>query len=156
MKHTIDFFRNTISERGTLADDERTLLFILPLIQVAWAHGAISPREALAIFEIAREDGIDPTHWFNEKIDSFLVYQPSAKFFEDSIDLINETLAQLTVKEREEQVATLLRRCEKVAAAAGDRDPMDVNHRISVEEEGVLASLYATFGRQRAEGARVR
>ena len=156
MKHTIDFFRNTISERGTLADDERTLLFILPLIQVAWAHGAISPREALAIFEIAREDGIDPTHWFNEKIDSFLVYQPSARFFEDSIDLINETLAQLTVKEREEQVATLLQRCEKVAAAAGDRDPMDVNHRISVEEEGVLASLYATFGRQRAEGARVR
>ena len=125
-------------------------------IQVAWAHGAISPREALAIFEIAREDGIDPTHWFNEKIDSFLVYQPSARFFEDSIDLINETLAQLTVKEREEQVATLLRRCEKVAAAAGDRDPMDVNHRISVEEEGVLASLYATFGRQSAEGARVR
>ena len=156
MKHTIDFFRNTISERGKLSDDERTLLFILPLIQVAWAHGAISPREALAIFEIAREDGIDPTHWFNEKIDSFLVYQPSAKFFEDSLDLINETLTQMTVKEREEKIATMLGRCEKVAAAAGDRDPMDVNHRISVEEEGVLTRLYSTFGRQRAEGARVR
>ena len=156
MKHTIDFFRNTISERGTLADDERTLLFILPLIQVAWAHGAISPREALAIFEIAREDGIDPTHWFNEKIDSFLVYQPSARFFEDATDVINETLAQMTVKEREVQIASLLRRCEKVAAAAGDRDPMDVNHRISVEEEGVLTRLYSTFGRQRAEGARLR
>lgn len=156
MKHTIDFFRNAINENGKLNEDERTLLFMIPLIQVAWSHGAISPREALAIFEIAREDGIDSTHWFNEKIDTFLVYQPSAKFFEDSTDLINETLSQMTVKEREEQIATLLRRCEKVAASAGDRDPMDVDHRISVEEKHLLNRLYASFGRQSAEGACMR
>ena len=154
MKHTIDFFRNAINEHGKLNEDERTLLFMIPLIQVAWSHGAISAREALIIFEIAREDGIDPTHWFNEKIDSFLVYQPSARFFEDCIELMNATLAQLTVKEREQQISTLLQRCEKVAAAAGDRDPMDVDHRISTEEANVLSELYSTFGRERASGAR--
>jgi hypothetical protein len=155
MKHTIDFFRHAIEENGHLADDERALLFVLPLIQVAWAHGAISPREALAIFEIAREDGIDATHWFNEKIDSFLVYQPSMNFFDDAIGMIRETLSGMMVKEREAEIAKMLSRCEKIAASAGDRSPMDVDHRISAEERRVLDDLYAMFGRSRTENARV-
>ncbi len=155
MKHTMDFFRNAIEEREELSDDERALLFTLPLVQVAWAHGAISPREALVIFEIAREDGIDATHWFNEKIDGFLVYQPSVKFFDDAIGLIRETLMGMMVKEREAHVAKMLSRCEKVAASAGDRSPMDVDHRISAEERRVLDDLYALFGRPGTGNARV-
>ena len=59
MKHTIEFFRNAIENNGSLEKDERALLFLIPLVQVAWAHGGVSPREALCIFEAAREDGID-------------------------------------------------------------------------------------------------
>ena len=146
MKHTMDFFRNAINDHGQLEKDERSLLFMLPIIQVAWAHGAISPREAFAIFEIAREDGIDPTHWFNEKIDSFLMYQPSSKFYEDALDLIRSTIADMTVKERKETVAKLISRSERVAAAAGDRSPMDVDHRVSEEEKKVIDLLYEAFG----------
>ena len=155
MKHTIDFFRHAIEENGHLADDERALLFVLPLIQVAWAHGAISPREALAIFEIAREDGIDATHWFNEKIDSFLVYQPSLTFFDEALGIIRQTLSEMTVKKREFEIAKLLSRCEKVAASAGDRSPMDVEHRISAEERRVLDDLRALFSLPITETARI-
>lgn len=155
MKHTIEFFRNAIEENGHLADDERALLFVLPLIQVAWAHGAISPREALTIFAIAREDGIDATHWFNEKIDSFLVYQPSIRFFDEALGVIKETLSGMTVKEREAAIAKLLSRCEKVAASAGDRSPMDVDHRISAEERRVMDDLYALLGMSRTDLSRV-
>ena len=155
MKHTIDFFQHAIEINGSLADEERALLFVLPLIQVAWAHGAISPREALAIFEFAREDGIDATHWFNEKIDSFLVYQPSVKFFDDALGMIGETLSGMTVKHREAEVAKLLSRCEKVAASAGDKSPMDIEHRISSEERRVLDDLRAIFGLPITEIARV-
>ncbi|MDI1240955.1 MAG: hypothetical protein PSX80_03415 [bacterium] len=147
MKHTIDFFRNAIEERGSLSEDERTLLFMLPVIQVAWAHGAISPREALAIFEMAREDGIDSTHWFNEKIDAFLVYQPSAQFYEDALELIRSTVGDMTVRQRESAVSQLISRSEKVAAAAGDRSPMDVDHRVSEQESRVIEMLYRVFGR---------
>lgn len=155
MKHTIEFFRHAIEENGNLADDERALLFVLPLIQVAWAHGAISPREALTIFEIAREDGIDATHWFNERVDSFLVYQPSTKFFGDALGMIRETLSGMMVRKREAEIAKLLSRCEKVAASAGDKCQMDVDHRISLEEVRVLDDLYALFGMPRTEIARV-
>lgn len=147
MKHTIEFFRNALAEKGELNVQERGLLFLLPLVQVAWAHAAISPREALVIFEAAREEGIDARHWFNEKLDSFLVYQPSRRFFEESLEIIREELSRMTVSEREAEISKLLRRCETVAAAAGDKTLMDTNHHVSPEEEGVLAELREILGK---------
>lgn len=149
MKHTIDFFRSNIAENGELGEEERRFLFLLPLVQVAWAHSAISPREALVIFEAARADGIDARHWFNEKLDSFLVYQPSVKFFEECLDLIRETLSRMTVRDRKDAVVKLLRRCEAVAAAAGDSSLMDTNHRVTSEEKRVLDQLQEIFGKRR-------
>jgi hypothetical protein len=151
MKHTIEFFRNTIAEKGELCEQERVLLFLLPLIHVAWAHSAISPREALVIFEAAREEGIDARHWFNEKLDSFLVYQPSARFFEECLEVIHEELSRMTVREREAAVGTLLRRCEAVAAAAGDKTLMDTNHRVTPEERRVLDQLRVNLGKRRTD-----
>lgn len=154
MKHTIDFFRNAINERGKLAEDEISLLFLIPLVQVAWAHGGISPREALCIFEAAREDGIDARHWFNEKLDSFLVYQPSTKFFGDCLELIDESLKQMTVRERKRILWRLMQRCEQVAA--GDHSLMDVDHRITSEERRLLDELCAFFEFPRDPGRKSR
>lgn len=148
MKHTIDFFRDAINAKGALDEQEQALLFLLPLVQVAWAHSAISPREALAIFEAAREEGIDSRHWFNQKLDSFLVYQPSTRFFEDCLELIRETLERMTVRKREASVAKLIERCEAVAAAAGDKSPMDVDHRVTPEEQRVLNQLREILGKR--------
>ena len=153
MKHTIEFFRNTVAEKGELGEQERALLFLLPLVQVAWAHSAISPREALVIFEAAREEGIDARHWFNEKLDSFLVYQPSSRFFEECIELIGHELSAMKVKERETAVQTLLRRCEAVAAVAGDGTQMDTNHRVTPDEMRVLDQFREILGKRRPDPA---
>lgn len=149
MKHTIEFFRDAIAEKGKMDAEELTLLYLIPLVQVAWAHGAVSPREAQYIFEVAREDGIDAAHWFNEKLDAFLIYQPSVKFFEDVLDLIDESFASMTVAERDRLALKLVARCEKIAAAAGDKSPMDTDHRISAEEREVLDRLRAMFIRSK-------
>lgn len=156
MKHTVDFFKSQIEEKGKLDEDELSLLFLIPLVQVAWAHGAISPREALCIFEAAREDGLDPTHWFNEKLDSFLIYQPSTKFFEDCLALMKQSLAAMSVRERKELTNRLLGRCEKVAAAAGDKSLMDVDHRITADERRLLDELNAFFGLPNEPGRKKR
>jgi hypothetical protein len=148
MKHTIEFFRDAIIEKGGLDEQEQALLFLLPLVQVAWAHSAISPREALVIFEVAREEGIDGRHWFNQKLDCFLVYQPSSKFFGDCLDLIRETLAMMTVRKSEATVEKLIARCEAVAAAAGDKSPMDTDHRVTPEEQRVLGQLREILGKR--------
>ena len=55
----INDFTNEQRRAGELDENEGKLLFLVPLVQVAWAHGAISPRERQLVFEAARAEGID-------------------------------------------------------------------------------------------------
>jgi hypothetical protein len=121
-----------------LTTDEISLLYLMPLIQMAWVCGAISPHEKQVIFSSARSEGVDELHEFNNVIDEFLTYQPSQAFFEKCLELINSGLDDMTVKERSKIKATILQRCKKVAASAGDRSLMDVDHNISNEEVHLL------------------
>lgn len=134
---------STETDLTALADN--TILFLVPLIQMAWAHGAISPREKRVIFDAAREDGIDERHRFNETLDRWLVYQPSAKFFGDCLKQIEERKKMMTVKEREQIRKKVLSRCRRVAETAGDSSPMDTDHRVSSEEKILLDELTDIF-----------
>ena len=120
---------------------ETSILFLVPLIQTAWAHGAISPREKQLIFDSAREDGIEERHHLNHILDRWLVYQPSASFFADCLGQIRERLRLMTVKERELTRTKILDRCRNVAETAGGKSPMDINHHISREEKELLEEL---------------
>lgn len=127
-------------------NDEKTLLFLMPLIQMAWVCSAVSPREKHVIFLAAREDNIDEKHIFNDLIDHLLKIQPSKKFFEDCIDKINHLLASMTVIERNKIKSKILERCKKVAAAAGKKSLMDTNHHISDDERLFLLKLKEQLG----------
>lgn len=140
MKRSIEIFEQT-ENTDTLSEDDLKLLFMIPLIQTAWVCGAVSPREKRRIFDAAREDGIDARHRLNDTIDEFLMYQPSQRFFEHCIGLINEHLTRLTVTERNAIKSKLMTRCNAVAASAGSNSLMDVDHRISAEEHHLLTRL---------------
>lgn len=140
MKRRNTLFENTESI-DILTEEERSLLFLMPLIQTAWACGAVSPREKQVIYTAAREESIDERHEFNNAIDEWLNYQPSQEFFEDCLLLISNHLKQMTVKDRKELKAKILSRCDKVAASAGGKSLMDTNHHISAEERHLLNRL---------------
>jgi hypothetical protein len=110
----------------------------MPLVEMAWAHGAISPREKYLIFAAAREDSIDERHEMNDTLADLLRYQPSRAFFEDCLTLIAEKLRLMTIRERTRQNDKILRRCRAVAASAGEKSLMDLNHHISPEEKSLL------------------
>ncbi len=129
------------SSQNEMTDEDTSLLFLIPLVQMAWVHGAISPREKQVIFDAAREEGIDHRSSLNDTIDNWLVYQPSRQFYDECLLLIQTELQSMTVKERDQKRNKLLTRCQTVAASAGDRSPLDVNHRISLEEKELLAEL---------------
>jgi hypothetical protein len=147
MKYREKFFSNEsdndISSKNE--SDKKSMLFLVPLVQTAWAHGAVSPREKQVIFEAAREDGIDETHDFNTELDRWLIYQPSREFFDECLEQIESELRAMTVKKRGEKLEMLLRRCERVAASAGDKSRMDINHAVSVEEKNLLAAIKQTL-----------
>ena len=124
-----------------LTEQEKSLLFLTPLIQTAWVCGGVSPREKQVIYKAAREEAIDERHQFNDIIDEWLKYQPSQIFFDDCIALINNSLEKMTVKERNLLKTKILQRCNQVAASAGGKSLMDINHHISPNEEHLLNRL---------------
>jgi len=128
---------NLILKQTELSEMEPAFLHLMPLVQIAWAHGAISPREKQKIFDAARADQIDERSALNDTLADLLKYQPSQSFFDDCLSLIAENLRQMTVRERIELREKILHRCREVAAA-GEKSLMDLNHHISPEELNLL------------------
>ncbi len=140
MKYKRDIFAD-LNEETNLTSDEKSLLFLVPLIQMAWVCSAVSPREKHIIFLAARNDEIDERHDYNDVIDEWLKIQPSQIFYDKCLSHIGYLLRSMTVVEREKLKATIIDRCEKVALAAGSKSLMDVDHRISLAEEELLSEI---------------
>lgn len=129
------------SSRNLMTDEDMSLLFLMPLVQMAWAHGAISPREKRVIFDAAREEGIDHRSSLNDTLDRWLVYQPSRPFYDECSGLIKTALKTMTVKVRDQKRDKIVERCRTVAASAGGKSLMDINHHVSTEERELLGEL---------------
>lgn len=127
--------------RDQLSETEMPLLFLIPLIETAWAHGAIARSEKQLIFTAARAEQIDERHPLNHTLDELLIYQPGQKFFDNCLSLIKTELAAMNVKAREAARSNLVNRCRQIAAAAGGNSVMDVDKSTSPEEREVLARL---------------
>lgn len=129
---------NLILKQTELSEIEPAFLYLMPLVQIAWAHGAISPREKRKIFDAARADRIDERSPLNDTLADLLKYQPSRAFFDDCLSQIAEDLRRMTVRERTDLREKILHRCREVAASAGEKSLMDLNHHISSEERNLL------------------
>ncbi|MCU0239763.1 MAG: hypothetical protein MUC29_10000 [Pyrinomonadaceae bacterium] len=140
MKRKTDLFTN-VEKVDELTQEELSLLYLIPLVQTAWACGAVSPREKQVIYQSARTEQIDEKHQFNDIIHEWLLYQPSKSFFDNCLFLINDSLEKMTVKERQALKTKILQRCNEVAASAGGKSLMDINHHISDEEKHLLNRL---------------
>lgn len=127
--------------RENLSAAELPLLFLVPLVETAWAHGAIAAGERRLIFTAAREEQIDETHFLNDTLAELLVYQPSQRFFDECRSQIKTELEAMTVKERETKLRKLVSRCRRIAAEAGGNSAMDVEKFTSAEEREMLARL---------------
>ncbi|HQU84883.1 MAG TPA: hypothetical protein PKY59_17220 [Pyrinomonadaceae bacterium] len=138
MKHTKTLL---IFEKEELTENESALLYLIPLVQTAWSHAAVAPREKKLIFDAAREDGIDERDPFNDLLDLLLTYQPSGEFFETCLSRISENFSRMTKNKRNDLRDRILSRCHSVAASAGTNSAMDTNHHISVEERLYLQRL---------------
>ena len=135
--------KNRGGRREKLNETEMPLLFLVPLVETAWAHGAIARNEKQLIFAAAREEEIDEKNRLNETLDELLIYQPGRQFFDACLALIKAELTTMTVAERERKSAKIINRCRQVAAAAGGNSTMDVDNFTSPEEREVLTRLVA-------------
>lgn len=93
-----------------------TLLFLVPLVQVAWAEGSVSQAERDHIIAIASLRGVRAGTPAYEQLIAWLDWQPPEEFFEGTLSAIEAVLSSLHPTERQSYKKALLLCCRDAAA----------------------------------------
>jgi hypothetical protein len=127
---------------GIGADNVEAFL-AAPLVQVAWAEGKVSKREAETVLRLARERGIEEASSSHGQLVEWLKVRPDAGLFEAAIEAIKDGFSVLPPVEREERIKRLLDNCHKVAEASGNEfaKQLGLGDGVSRDEESVLDAI---------------
>jgi uncharacterized tellurite resistance protein B-like protein len=117
-------------------------LSLVPLVEVAWADGAVEARERDAILAAAAEQGIAPGSPSRALLESWLGARPEASLFATWGAYATELAAQLGADQRAALRAEIVERARVVAESAGG---MLGFGRISDAEKRVIAALEKPF-----------
>ena len=112
---------------------------LIPLAMVAWADGAIEPREREAILQAAAHKGVVPGSVAGQVLESWLKQPLDSGLVETWKRYIRTIWPSLTASEREEVRRMGLARAREVAEAAGGF--LGLGSRISAQERAALAEL---------------
>ncbi len=102
-----------------LTRDTGAAILLVPLVQVAWAEGSVSPKEREVVFEIAASRGIEAGSAAHQQLTSWLEKRPSDALFETALEVMKSGIAVLPDDEREERVRDIVGACTRVAEASG-------------------------------------
>jgi hypothetical protein len=144
--------RGRMAERTGVADQEIlndletlgytpetvTLLYLVPLLQIAWAEGGVSDRERALIIEAARARGIEEGSAADRQLATWLASRPPADLFEKTLRAIGTILHSRPQEEREESQRDLLSYCTAIASASGGILGFG---KVSPEEQRLLARI---------------
>jgi tellurite resistance protein len=144
--------RQQLSEQAGVADAEIlqdlqelgytpetvSLLYLVPLVEVAWAEGGVSDRERELIVEAARARGIEAGTPADALLTEWLTTQPSEQVFERNLRVIRAILAARPEAEREASRSDLLSTATAIAEASGGVLGF---RAISPEERALLARI---------------
>lgn len=118
------------------------LLYLVPLIQVAWAEGSVSKHERQLILEAAGGRGIKFGSTAYECLTEWLDARPMEEFFERTLRVISALLEALPPEERENSKRDLVSYCAKVAEVSGGFIGfLGSRRRVCTEERELLARI---------------
>lgn len=119
--------------------DTVVLLPLVPVVQMSWAEGGITPAERHLIVKLARARGIDEGGAADRQLSDWLDYRPGEQVFTHATRLIRALLA--TPGHGDLRVDDLVKYCESIADASGGM--LGIIGRVSAEERQILATLVA-------------
>jgi hypothetical protein len=126
--------------------ESSSLLFILPLVQVAWAEGFMQRAERRTILRFAADLNITQESEGYEDLLNWLDERPSDEFFASATELLNHWLEIMPQKQRENLRKMLLIGCLEVAQSSVDIGLHPKKSRIRREEREQLSHLGDRLG----------
>jgi hypothetical protein len=118
------------------------LLPLVPILQVAWAEGGVSPEERKLILEVARSRGIVADSAADRQLTGWLSNRPPQEVFARAGRLINAMLSAHSGQTGAMTPDDLVKHAESIAAASGGIFGMN---KISKEERAALAQVQAAL-----------
>lgn len=118
--------------------DTVSLLPLVPLLQIAWAEGGVTPEERSLLNQVARSRGITEGSAADRQLIDWLSSRPSDDVFARATRLIRAMLAAGGQEPGALTADDLVRYSESIASASGG---MFGIKRISSEERALLTKL---------------
>ncbi len=115
------------------------LLPLVPVVQMSWAEGGVTPAERHLIVKLARARGIDEGGAADRQLSDWLDRRPGGHVFTHATRLIRAMLA--APHHEDLTVDDLVTYCGSIADASGGM--LGIIGRVSAEERQILATLVA-------------
>ena len=128
------------------------LLFLVPILEVAWSDGSISADEKQAIQATARAHGVTEGSPAHVRLMEWLEEKPDPVLFSRALQVVRDVLASRSATDRDAAGRRLLDACERIAAASGGF--LGMGGRISRSEREVLDRLTAEIERAHSAAAK--
>ncbi len=119
------------------------VLSLYPLVEVAWADGAVQPNERQVILDEASKAGISLQSEGGELLEQWLSRPPPPSWHGQWVDYVKALGAGMTPAQRDTLKTELLGRARKVAEAAGGI--LGLGFAVSSGEKAVLEALEKAF-----------
>ncbi|MCI0391404.1 MAG: hypothetical protein MOB07_21905 [Acidobacteria bacterium] len=128
------------------------VLHLVPLVQVAWASGSVTPSERETVLRLCEWRGVqkDSPAWV--QLNKWLDERPSDDFFLRTLRIIRHLLDFQTVKERVAGRTDLISFCIRIANASGGF--LGISSRISEGEQAALNQIVDELTRRNPEAVR--
>jgi len=143
----LDVLREMGFDRATVV-----VLFLVPLLQVAWSDGSIADRERALILEAAHAHGVKEGTPAHAKLNEWLAARPTEQTFERALQVIRDLMIYQSTDARQATTGKLIDACERIAAASGGF--LGLGSKISAEEAAVMKRVASEIERAHAEAAK--
>lgn len=119
--------------------DTLAVLPLVPIVQMAWAEGGITPAERALLLKLARERGIAEGSAADQLLATWMVQRPSDQVFSRATRLIRAML-DTGANTGTMSADDVIKYAESIAAASGGILGIG---KVSAEERATLASIAA-------------
>ena len=94
-------------------------LLLAPLVQVAWAEGEVTNKEADTVLRLIQHRGIEADTPAYGQVINWLENRPSDELFDTAVEVIKYGFSVLPDAEKEERIKKIVEACNEVAEASG-------------------------------------
>ena len=128
-----------LEELGLTADTV-ALLPLVPVVELAWAEGGITPAERQMVLSLARSRGITEGSAADLRLNMWMASRPTPEQFAKATRVMSALLDSGAPVAKGLSADQLVKYCEQIASASGGLFGMPFR-AISMEEQALLARI---------------